>query len=88
MVVALIKASSVIVSADTAIMTSARNKLTGTISRILPGAVNSDITIDLGSGKSVSSTITNISAEELDLKEGQLACALFKASSIILLKDD
>ncbi|WP_219703188.1 TOBE domain-containing protein [Marinomonas lutimaris] len=86
-VVALIKASSVILSTNTKVVTSARNKLVGTISRLLPGAVNTDVTLDIGGGKSVSAVITNISALELELEVGQAACALFKAPSVILLKD-
>ena len=86
--VALVKASSVIISSDTAVATSARNKLSGRIARLVPGAVNSEVIIDLGSGKSVCATITNTSREELGLEAGQNACAIFKASSVILLKDD
>ena len=85
-VIALIKASSVIISDDVNISSSARNKLCGAISQILPGAVNTDVTIDLGEGKSVSSVITNVSADNLALKTGHQACALFKAGSVILLK--
>lgn len=86
--VALIKASSVIVSTDTDIVTSARNKLIGRISRLVPGAVNTDVTLDVGGGKSVCAIITNTSATDLNLKEGGVACALFKAPSVILLKDE
>lgn len=86
--VALIKASSVLVSADTGIVTSARNKFTGQVSRLISGAVNTDVTLDIGDGKSVCAIITNTSAKDLNLKEGDTACALFKASSVILLKDD
>lgn len=83
--IALVKSSSIILSTDIAIVTSARNKLIGTISRAVPGAVNSEITLDLGEGKSVCATITNTSVAELGLQTGQKACALFKASSVILL---
>jgi molybdate transport system regulatory protein len=86
--VALIKASSVIVSTDTGVVTSARNKLIGKISRLVPGAVNTDVTLDIGGGKSVCAIITNTSAIDLNLQEGDAACALFKAPSVILLKDD
>ncbi|GGX48867.1 TOBE domain-containing protein [Saccharospirillum salsuginis] len=86
--VALVKASSVILSTDTALATSARNKLTGPIVRVVRGAVNSEVTLDLGDGKTVCAVITNISVEELDLEVGQAASAIFKASSVILLKDD
>ncbi|MFV0477363.1 MAG: TOBE domain-containing protein [Parahaliea sp.] len=87
-VVALIKASSVLISSDTQVATSARNKLVGKVSRLQVGAVNTDITLDIGAGKSVSAIITNASATALGLSEGSQACAIFKAPSVILLKDD
>jgi len=86
--VALVKASSVILSTDTTLATSARNKLTGPIARVVRGAVNCEVTLDLGDGKTVCAVITNVSADELGLGVGQAACAIFKASSVILLKDD
>lgn len=85
--VALVKASSVILSPDTAIATSARNTLTGPIDRIVRGSVNSEVTLDLSEGKTVCAVITNVSVEALGLEVGQPACAVFKASSVILLKD-
>ncbi len=87
-VIALIKASSVILSTDTDIVTSARNKLIGKVSRLVPGAVNTDVSLDIGNGKSVCAIITNISAAALKLKAGDTACALFKAPSVILMTDD
>ncbi|MGL6161951.1 TOBE domain-containing protein [Microbulbifer sp.] len=85
--IALIKASWVLLSRDTELQTSARNKLVGVVSRITVGAVNSDITLDLGGGKSISAIITNDSVENLGLKEGDNACAFFKASSVILMAE-
>lgn len=86
--VALVKASSVILSTDPSPATSARNKLTGPIARIIQGAVNSEVTLDLGEGKTVCAVITNVSVIDLGLEVGQTACAIFKASSVILLKDN
>lgn len=83
--IALVKASWVLLSRDTELRTSARNKLVGAISRIATGAVNSDVTLDLGGGKSISAVVTNDSVENLELKEGDSACAFFKASSVILM---
>ncbi|WP_239090337.1 TOBE domain-containing protein [Marinomonas ostreistagni] len=84
---ALIKASSVILSADTTVVTSARNKLIGKIAKLVPGAVNTDVTLDIGNGKMVSAIITNTSVAELGLKEGADACALFKAPSVLLMAE-
>ena len=83
--IALIKASSVILSGDTNVVTSARNKLVGVISQIEIGAVNSNITLDIGGGQQVSAMVTNTSTNELGLAVGNHACALFKAPSVILM---
>lgn len=83
--VALVKAPQVIVVTDNAgYRLSARNQLSGTVSRIHKGAVNSDVIIDLGGGETVAATITNDSLEALGLAEGQTATAVFKAGSVIL----
>jgi molybdate transport system regulatory protein len=84
-VIALVKASHVIVVTDTgSYRLSARNQLTGIVSEIHEGVVNADIVIELPSGDSVAATITNASVEALGLQEGQAATAVFKAGSVIL----
>jgi len=85
-VIALVKSSWIMLSTDTTITTSARNKLCGQISHISDGEVNSEISIDLGDGKSVCAMITAASRESMQLKEGQELAELFKASSVILMK--
>ena len=82
---ALIKASSVIIMTDSGGgKISARNRLSGTISRLLPGAVNAEIVIDLTGGGAIASIITNESATDLGLEVGGKASAIFKASSVIV----
>lgn len=82
---ALIKASSVILVTDEdSACFSARNKLQGTISRVQPGAVNSEVIIDLDGDCSVAAIVTNDSCERLGLMAGKKASAIFKASSVIL----
>ena len=54
-VVALVKASAVLLLTDDAIRTSARNQLRGVVSRVMPGPVNAEVTIELPGGKSVTS---------------------------------
>lgn len=83
--IALVKASWVLLSRDTGLKSSARNKLVGRVARINRGAVNSDVTLDLGNGKSIAAVVTNGSVEELEIAEGDSACAFFKASSVILM---
>lgn len=81
---ALIKAPWVIVTTDETMKTSARNRLCGTVARCVEGAVNGEVIIDLPGGKSVAAIVTNDSIKNLGLKEGVRACALIKASHIIL----
>ena len=81
---ALIKAPWVIVTADDSLKTSARNRLCGKVARCVKGAVNSELVIELPGGKMVVAVVTNESIEELGLKEGVSACALIKASHVIL----
>ncbi|MFT4047638.1 MAG: TOBE domain-containing protein [Solimonas sp.] len=86
-VVALVKASSVIIGvedAGAALRLSARNQLRGTVSSLHRGAVNSEVVIDLAGGNSVAAIITNASADALGLEVGGAATALFKASSVIV----
>lgn len=82
---ALVKASSIIVmTADDGARFSARNRLAGTIARVQPGAVNTEVVIDLPGGGSVAAIVTNESAKALDLGVGKAASAIFKASSVII----
>lgn len=81
---ALIKAPWVIVTTSDGFKTSARNELLGTVVRCQVGAVNSEVIIELAGGKTVVAVVTNDSVKSLGLKEGVKACALIKASHVIL----
>ena len=82
---ALIKASWVILSTeDGDFKISVRNRLRGTVSRLTKGSVNSDVVLTLAGGNTVSAIVTNDSIEHMGLEVGAKACALFKASSVIL----
>lgn len=85
-VIVLVKASSVMVgkSGGARLRLSARNQLVGRISRVTPGAVNTEVVIRLRGGTTIASVITNGSARELKLAVGQEAVAIFKASSVIV----
>jgi molybdopterin-binding protein len=63
---------------------SARNVLKGKITKVVHGAVNSEITIQLLGGAELVSIITKSSAENLDLKVGKEAYAIVKASSVMI----
>jgi len=84
---ALVKASSIILATgvgDGALRLSARNQLRGTICRVQPGAVNSEVTLALPGGGTVAATVTRESEQAMDLEVGMEATALFKASSVIV----
>ena len=67
--------------------TSARNTFWGTISSVRPGAVNDEIELTMPSGTKLVASITKASTERLGLVEGKEACALVKASMVILMND-
>lgn len=82
---ALIKSSSIMVMTEAeGVKVSARNQFSGTVSRVLPGAVNTEVLIDFGNGQNIAAVITNDSCEQLELAVGKTASAVFKASSVIL----
>lgn len=82
--VALIKAPWVILTTNESLRTSARNRLCGTVAAVREGAVNGEVTLDIGGGKSVAAIVTMDSIQSLGLKPGVHACALIKASHIVL----
>ena len=83
--VALIKASSVLLATDLeGTQLSARNQLPGTVSAVVPGAVNAEVTLDIDGGGSIAAIVTQASVKALGLGIGSRATAFFKASSVIL----
>ena len=82
---ALIKSSSIVlVTEDADAKFSARNRMSCTVSRVQPGAVNTEVVIALAGGGAVAAIITNESCSTLGLAAGVKASAIFKASSVIL----
>jgi molybdopterin-binding protein len=63
---------------------SARNILKGKVLKIVRGAVNSEVTIELPGGAQLVSIITNTSVDTLGLTEGKQAYAIIKASSVMI----
>ncbi|MEQ8952685.1 MAG: TOBE domain-containing protein, partial [Gammaproteobacteria bacterium] len=84
-VIALVKASWIILSTNRNIASSARNQLRGSVSKVNRGPVNCEVILDLGDDKSLCAVITRQSLNSLGLKQGVKVTALFKASSVILL---
>ena len=84
-VFALIEASSIIlVTGAGDAKFSARNQVAGTVVRIKPGAVNTEVVLALSGSGTLAATITNDSAAALALAEGVEVSAMFKASAVIL----
>ena len=63
---------------------SARNQIAGKIIAIQPGATTSHISLELPGGTVMMASITNEAVADLDLKVGQTATALVKASDVML----
>jgi molybdopterin-binding protein len=63
---------------------SARNLLKGKVKKMVLGAVNAEVTIEIAPGVEVTSIITKSSAENLGIKEGSDAYALIKASDVMV----
>lgn len=66
---------------------SARNVLKGKVIKIVRGAVNAEVTIQLPGGEELVSVITVGSLEYLKLKEGSEAYAVIKASNVMIAVD-
>ncbi len=82
---AIVKATSVLISKDMDdSKLSARNKLRGKIINLTDGIVNTEVTLELPGGNTISAIITSESAREIGIGEGDNALAIFKASSVII----
>ncbi len=66
---------------------SARNVLKGKIKQVKPGAVNTEVVLELGQGIEVVSIITKESADSLGLAAGKNAYAVIKASNVMVAVD-
>ena len=66
---------------------SARNILKGKVVKVVRGAVNAEVTLELPGGIQIVSIITNGSVDSLGLKEGMQAYAVVKASSVMIAVD-
>lgn len=80
---AIIKASWIILSKEEPKKISARNVLKTKVTAIIPGAVNMEVKMEI-SGKTLAAVVTAEAIDELKLKEGDTAYAIFKASNVIL----
>jgi molybdate transport system regulatory protein len=83
---ALISPTSVIVTTDRTdgFRLSARNQLSGSIKQLRTGVENTEVFIALKGADTLLAIVTNESARELELAEGKVVSAIFRASSVIL----
>ncbi len=63
---------------------SARNSLKGKVKKIIPGAVNTEVILELSGGVTITSIVTKEAVESLGIKEGKEAYAIIKASNVML----
>ena len=82
---ALVKASSLMVVTEANdVRLSARNQLAGQVTRVTPGAINTEVVLRMPGGGEVVAIVTHASAADLGLAVGATATALFKASSVVI----
>lgn len=62
---------------------SARNQIGGTIKTVKPGATTTHVSVEISPSVTIMASITN-EAEELGLKPGITACAVVKASDVMV----
>jgi molybdopterin-binding protein len=65
---------------------SARNQFRGKIVDVKKGSTTSHVRIDIGQGVIVTSSITNAAVADLDLRIGDDAWAVIKASDVMIGK--
>ena len=82
--IALIKSSFVLLARGEGLRTSARNQIPGVVAAREDGAVNSEVVLEIGGGKTLVATITLESAEALQIAPGERVTALIKAPHVIL----
>lgn len=70
-----------------ALKVSSRNILKGVVKRVITGAVNTEVTLEIVHKVELTSIITRVSAEELDLAEGTEAYAVIKSNDIVIARD-
>ena len=64
---------------------SARNQLRGKVTHVTPGAVMSEVTVDVG-GQVVVALITKASVDRLGLEPGDAVTAIIKSTDVMIGK--
>ena len=65
---------------------SARNQIPGQVIEVTKGLTTAHVRIDVGHGITITSSITNDAVEDLNLRVGDSAIAVIKASDVIIAK--
>jgi molybdopterin-binding protein len=65
---------------------SARNIFPGKVTEVTKGRTTAHVKIDIGAGIVVTASITNEAVDDLDLKVGDRASAVIKASDVLVAK--
>ena len=66
---------------------SARNVLKAKVVKVIKGAVNAEVVLELPGGEKLTSIITITSVDNLGLAEGKDAYAVVKATNVIIAVD-
>jgi molybdate transport system regulatory protein len=87
-VVALVNSSSVmLMPADQTVRLSARNRIKGRVVSRVDGGVASEVTIDIGGGKTIAAVVTAEDAADVSIEPGSEVIAIFKTSHVFLAAD-
>ena len=65
---------------------SARNQIKGTVIAVQKGQTTGHVRLDIGQGIVITSSITNEAIDDLDIKVGDEALAVIKASDVMVAK--
>lgn len=65
---------------------SARNRIAGKVTTVRVGGLMAEVTVDVGAGTELVSTITRTSALRLGLKAGDQVTVVIKASEVLIAK--
>jgi molybdopterin-binding protein len=66
---------------------SSRNILQGVVKRIVTGPVNSEVTLEIIHKVELTSIISTVSVEQLELSEGKEAYAVIKSNDIVIARE-
>jgi molybdopterin-binding protein len=65
---------------------SARNQIKGTVTEVVKGQTTAHVSIDIGNGVIIRSSITNEAVDDLKITVGDAAYAVIKASDVMVAK--